>query len=51
MNQQLSKENNNVEEKTKLPDAVRISNGRCKFWPKCKNDNVCQYFHPAMPCL
>lgn len=23
---------------------------RCRFWPDCRNEDVCPFHHPAKPC-
>lgn len=23
---------------------------RCRFWPDCRNEDVCPFYHPSKPC-
>ena len=33
----------------KAPEVGKIAE-RCRFWPKCRNEESCLYSHPSKPC-
>uniref|UniRef100_A0AC34FP96 Zinc finger CCCH domain-containing protein 14 n=1 Tax=Panagrolaimus sp. ES5 TaxID=591445 RepID=A0AC34FP96_9BILA len=35
---------------SKPPEVGKIAE-RCKFWPKCRNEETCSYSHPSKPCI
>uniref|UniRef100_A0A914PUD8 RNA helicase n=1 Tax=Panagrolaimus davidi TaxID=227884 RepID=A0A914PUD8_9BILA len=36
---------------TSKPPEVGMMAERCKFWPKCRNEETCSYSHPSKPCI